>query len=74
MYVMAWVFTLGGCVLLFNTVFPIDALSGSAVRPGAVAAYFTQALVAFGVGTILFGIAGLADRARPRPRRQGGLT
>ena len=50
MYVMAWVFTLGGCVLLFNTIFPIDALSGSAIRPGAVAVYFTQTLVAFGVG------------------------
>ncbi len=53
-----------GCVLLFNTIFPIDALSGSAIRPGAVVAYFTQALVAFGVGTILFGVAGLADRVR----------
>ena len=50
-------------MLLFNTIFPIDTLSGSAIRPGAAAAYFTQALVAFGVGTILFGIAGLADGA-----------
>ena len=65
MYVMAWVFTLAGCVLLFNTLFPIDVLlSSSPVRPGAVAAYFTQALIAFGVGTVLFGIAGLADRVR----------
>ena len=64
MYVMAWVFTLAGCVLLFNTIFPIDVLSGSAVRPGVVAIYFTQALVAFGVGAILFGIAGLVDRMR----------
>lgn len=75
MYLMAWAFTLGGCVLLFNTIFPIDTLSGPAVRPGAVAAYFTQALAAFGVGTILFGVAGLADRVRePRaaPARTGG--
>ena len=65
MYVMAWVFTLAGCVLLFNTLFPIDVLlSSSPVRPGAVAAYFTQALIAFGVGAILFGITGLADRVR----------
>ena len=64
MYVMAWIFIIAGCVLMFNTIIHIDAISGSAIRQGVVATYFTQALVAFGVGTILFGIAGPADRVR----------
>lgn len=62
MYVMAWIFTLVGCVLLLNTIIHIDTISGSAARQGVVATYFTQALIAFGVGSLLFGIAGLRRR------------
>ena len=62
MYVMAWIFALVGCVLLLNTIIHIDAVSESAARQAVVATYFTQALIAFGVGTLLFGIAGLRRR------------